>query len=71
MDRGNTADHGCSYRKEPGERRNERSFARHRAGALETNSEKLAAARASTILRKPVLRISRGCSYSKPEGSER
>jgi hypothetical protein len=29
-----------------------------------TNSEKLAAARASAIVRKPVLRISRGCSYS-------
>jgi len=36
-----------------------------------TNSEKLAAARASTILRTPLLRISRGMLAQQPEGSER
>jgi hypothetical protein len=64
MARGSTADHGCNVRKGPEERRNARSVAPHRAEASETNSEKLAAARASAILGKPVLRISRGCSYS-------
>jgi len=56
-DPGSTADHDCSVRKGSDERRNARNVARHRAGARETNSEKLAAARASTILRTPVLRI--------------
>ena len=61
---GSTVDRERSLRKGPAERRNARSVARHRPGASETNSEKLAAVRASAILRKPLLRISRGCSYS-------
>jgi hypothetical protein len=70
MGRGSTADHGYNVRKGPEERRNARSVAPHRAEASETNSEKLAAARVSAILRKPVLRISR-MLVQQPEGSER
>jgi hypothetical protein len=70
-DPGSTVGHGCSLRKGPDERRNARSFARHRARASETNSEKLAAARASAILRKPLLRILSRMLEQQPEGSER
>lgn len=70
-DPGSTADHGCTVRKAPEEHRNARSVAQLRAGASETNSEKLAAARASTILRAPCCASLEGMLAQQPEGSER
>jgi hypothetical protein len=68
---GSTAGHGCTVRKGTFDRRNARSFARHQAGAPEANSEKVAAARASTILH-----THQCCAFTRmleqqPEGSER
>ena len=70
MSADSTADFGCTDRKPRSGGHTARTAARRRPGSPATNSEKLDAARATVILRAPLLRISTN-ALAAPEGSER
>ncbi len=63
MDRGSTADHGCSVRKGPEERRNARSVAPHRAEAWKPTPKSWLPREHQRSCANQCC-ASRGCSYS-------